>query len=252
MTETGPAPQYHRMYDEFAHLWPLISAPEDYAREAAFWRDVLRAKLGPGAHEILELGVGGGSNLSHLTGEFRATAVDRSEKMLAQCGRLNPDVALHVGDMRTVRLGRTFRAVLIHDAISYLLTEDDLRQTFATAAAHLDPGGVFVTAPDHYRETFRPPFVNHGTNSDGATEFTLIEYQYDPDPSDTMVEAVMFYLIRTSQGLQVEQDRHRLGLFSLATWLHLIRDAGFAVEKWPYPVHDDGREAYLLVGVRQR
>ncbi len=34
------------MYEEFAHLWPLISAPGDYADEARFWRDVLRAKLG--------------------------------------------------------------------------------------------------------------------------------------------------------------------------------------------------------------
>ena len=32
----------NRMYDEFAHLWPLISAPEDYATEARYWRDALR------------------------------------------------------------------------------------------------------------------------------------------------------------------------------------------------------------------
>ena len=123
----------NRMYDEFAHLWTLISAPEDYAEEARYWRDALREKLGPGRHEILELGVGGGNNLSHLTSGFQATAVDISEKMLANSTRLNPGVEHHVGDMRTVRLEREFKAVLIHDAISYLTTEDDLRKTFATA-----------------------------------------------------------------------------------------------------------------------
>ncbi len=55
----------NRMYNEFAHLWPLISDPKEYAVEASFWRDALRAELGPGRHEILELGVGGGNNLSH-------------------------------------------------------------------------------------------------------------------------------------------------------------------------------------------
>lgn len=30
----------NRMYDEFAHLWPLISAPEDYANEAGYWRAI--------------------------------------------------------------------------------------------------------------------------------------------------------------------------------------------------------------------
>ena len=54
----------NRLYDEFAHLWPLISAPEEYAVEAQHWRDALREKLGPGRHEILELGVGGGHNIA--------------------------------------------------------------------------------------------------------------------------------------------------------------------------------------------
>ncbi len=241
-------PSLNRMYGELADLWPLVSRPEAYAKEAGYWRDVLRAKLGPGRHEILELGVGGGHNLSHLSEDFLATAVDVSEKMLAQCRELNPDVPLHVGDMRCVRLGKKFRAVLIHDAISYMLTEADLMETFATAAVHLEPGGVFVTAPDNYRETFHSPRVEHSTNSNGETELTLIEYQHDPDPKDTTTETVMFYLIRTKQGLRVEQDRHITGLFPLEMWLDLMRDTGFAVEKHPYPVHDDGREAYLLVG----
>ena len=238
----------NRMYDEFAGLWPLMSSPESYAKEAGYWRRVLRTKLGPGRHEILELGVGGGHNLSHLTGDFDATAVDISEKMLDQCRKLNPNVTLHVGDMRTVRLGRKFKAVLIHDAVSYMLTEADLRQTFITAAEHLEPGGVFVTSPDHFRETFHPPRVEHTTNSNGETELTLIEYQYDPDPNDTMMETIMFYLIRTKQGLRVEQDRHLMGLFPLMTWINMIQEVGFTVEKHPYPVHNDGRESYLLVG----
>ena len=241
-------PSLNRMYDDFAHLWPLVSMPQEYAEEAGYWRDVLRAKLGPGRHEILELGVGGGHNLSHLTGEFAATAVDISEKMLAQCHDVNPDVPLHVGDMRTVRLGKKFKAVLVHDAIGYMLTEADLRQAFTTAAEHLEPGGVFVTAPDHFRETFHSPCVEHTTNSDGQTEVTLIQYEYDPDPNDTMTETLMFYLIRTKQGLRVEQDRHLLGLFPLEVWLELMREVGFTAEKCPYPVHDDGRESYLLVG----
>ena len=239
----------NRMYEEFAHLWPLISAPEGYAAEARYWRDALRDKLGSGRHHILELGVGGGNNLSHLTGDFDATAVDISQGMLENSIRLNPGVEHHVGDMRNVRLGRTFDAVIVHDAISYMLTEADLDATFATARAHLKPGGVFVTAPDWYRETFEGPAVLHGTHADDKTELTHVEYAYDPDPADTMVETVFFYLIRDQDGLRVEQDVHVTGLFPLATWLELMGEAGFDVERRPYPVHEDGREAWLLVGV---
>lgn len=237
-----------RMYDEFAHLWPLISAPEDYAEEAGYWRELLREKLGRGRHEILELGVGGGNNLSHLTSDFQATAVDISEKMLANSIRLNPGVEHHVGDMRTVRLGRTFKAVLIHDAIDYLLSEAEIRDTFATARAHLQTGGVFVAAPDWYRETFLGRSVSSKTRCTDRLELTVIEYCHDPDTSDTTIETVFFYIMNEGGRLRIEQDSHITGLFHLDTWVRLMKEAGFDVEKWPYPVHDDGREAYLLVG----
>jgi hypothetical protein len=170
------------MYDDLAHLWPLISLPEDYADEARYWREAIRDGLGPGRHNVLELGVGGGNNLSHLTSDFDATTVDVSEKMLANSRRLNPSVEHHLGDMRSVRLDSTFDAVLIHDAISYLLTEDDLRATTATVRQHLAPGGLFVTAPDWLRETFvGPRLTQHGPRSADGIELTYVEYVYDPD-----------------------------------------------------------------------
>ncbi len=238
------------MYGDLAHLWPLVSAPEGYAEEARYWREILREKLGPGRHHILELGVGGGNNLSHLTRDFQATAVDLSEGMLAHSKRLNPDVEHLVGDMRTIRLGRTCKAVLIHDAISYMLTEDDLHATFATAAAHLEPGGIFITAPDWYRETFQSPWVHYKTWVKDGIELTLIEYAYDPDPGDTTMKTVFFFMIREHGKLRIEEDLHRTGLFPMQTWVDLVTEAGFSVEKRPYPVHDDPRQAYLLVGTR--
>lgn len=77
---------------------------------------------------------------------------------------------------------------------------------------------------------------------------STVEYEYDPDPNDTITETIMFYLIREKGSLHIEQDRHIMGLFPLQTWLDLMSEAGFHVEKWPYDVHDDGRESYLLVG----
>ena len=41
--------------------------------------------------------------------------------------RLNPGVSHYVGDMRSVRLGETFDAVLIHDSLDYMTTEVELR-----------------------------------------------------------------------------------------------------------------------------
>ncbi|MFZ5981273.1 MAG: class I SAM-dependent methyltransferase [Candidatus Zixiibacteriota bacterium] len=241
----------NRLYYEFADMWPLLSDSKEYAGEARYWKEALRDKLGEGRHEILELGVGGGNNLSHLTADFKATAVDLSDKMLDISRRLNPDVEHYVGDMRTVRLGMKFKAVIIHDAINYMLTEDDLRAAFKTAAEHLDKGGVFVTSPDYFRETFTDGAVRHQKRTDGQTVLDYVEYEFDPDPDDTEYIYILTYFIRKGAELRIEHDRHYGGLFPLKRWLELIDEAGFDVEKYDYDVHDDKRQSFLLVGVKR-
>ncbi|MDI6450621.1 class I SAM-dependent methyltransferase [Anaerobaca lacustris] len=240
--------QQNRLYGDLAYLWPLVSPVEEYAAEARCWRDVLRDRLGPGRHRVLELGVGGGHHLSHLTADFETTAVDLSEAMMRHSRRLNPGVEHIVGDMRTIRLGRTFQAVLIHDAVSHMQTEADLKATFATAAAHLEPGGVFITSPDHFRETFRDPFVDSTTHSDGETELTFIEFACAPDPADTTVETILFYLIRKGGELRIELDRLTTGLFARQRWLDLMAEAGFEVECCRRELNGADAQPDLLVG----
>ena len=103
--------------------------------------------------EVLELGSGGGNNAVHLKADLDLTLVDLNAEMVAVSQRLNPECVHAVGDMRTVRLGRTFDAVFVHDAIDYMLTEDDLRAAMVTAFEHCRPGGVVVLdARRHHRE----------------------------------------------------------------------------------------------------
>ena len=266
----------NRMYTDLAHLWPLISSYADYVDEARIWTNVLREKLGPGQHLLLELGVGGGNNLHHilyptchsepssvsdcicngnetLEPEFLAVAVDISDAMLQHSRALNPTVEHHTGDMRSIDLGRKFDAVLIHDAISYMLSEDDIKATLHTARSHLNSGGALIMAPDWFTETFRNPQLAHDIRRDTDRHFTYIEYSHDPDPSDTTVESLIFYILERDDGtIDVQKDRHVTGLFSIETWLKLMNESGFNAEPYPYPVHEDGREGVLLVGTLRR
>ena len=238
------------LYNRLAYLWPTISPPEDYAEEAADWRNALRRYLGPGRHRILELGVGGGHNLSHLTADFDATAVDISPHMLENSRRLNPTVEHHLGDMRSFRLpGRTFNAVLVHDAICYMLTEDDLRATFATARAHLPPGGLLLVSPDLVRDSFKPGMkMSWSTERDGV-QITTEEIVYDSDPSDTVVESHFTYTITERGARRVERDIHITGLFPIAKWMSLMEEAGFQTERIPLPGDGDGCGEHLFCGV---
>lgn len=212
----------------------------------------LRDKLGPGRHHFLELGVGGGHNLSHLTSEFDATAVDLSSQMLALSKSLNPGVEHSLGDMRTVRLGMTFDAVLIHDAIGYMLTEEDLMAAFETAACHLRAGGVLLVAPDWVLESFKdsnPPMVFHWVRNLGDLEVTVQEFLHDPDLDDTQMESTYTYIIKENGEQRVEQDTHVTGLFPMATWTRLLENAGFQVETMKLPENQGGYGGLLFIGV---
>lgn len=116
-----------KLYSELASWFHLLTAPEDYAVEAETYRRVLVEASASPVDTLLEIGSGGGNNASHLKAHFRMTLVDRSPQMLAASRALNPECEHLEGDMRSVRLGRLFDAVFIHDAIAYVTAEDDLR-----------------------------------------------------------------------------------------------------------------------------
>ena len=241
-----------RLYNEFAHLWPVISPPQDYAEESEHWRSALRDLLGPGRWRILELGCGGGHLLSHLTADFEAEAVDLAPRMLALSRKLNPDVEHHLGDMRTVRIPGEFDAVLAHDAISYMLSEDDLRAVLATARVHLRPGGVFLAAPDLVRDTFRPRVLRwpgRPPSKPDEPTVTVEEHLRDPDPADTVIESLFVYTIVENGVTRVAEDLHLSGLFPIATWMQLLEEAGFDPEVMPLPGDGDGCGETLFRGV---
>jgi SAM-dependent methyltransferase len=218
------------MYTALASWWPLLSAPEDYAEEAELYGRLFVEAVRPRPRTILELGSGGGNNASHLKRHFELTLVDRSPAMLAVSRALNPECEHITGDMRSVRLGRLFDAVFVHDAVCYMTAEADLRAAIATAYVHCRPGGAALFCPDFVAETFRPG-TDHGGHDGGQRGLRYLEWTWDPDPSDTSYLVDFAYLLRHEDGsVTAERDRHQFGLFSRAHWLRLLAEAGFVPE----------------------
>jgi SAM-dependent methyltransferase len=217
----------YRLYSDLAGWWPLISPPEEYTAEAAHLADLFRAAELP-VREVLDLGSGGGGVAVHLKDRLAMTLVDLSDEMLDVSRRLNPECEHVRGDMRTIRLGRTFDAVLVHDAIDYMTTEDDLRQVIETAFVHCRAGSLAVFVPDHIADTFRP-FTGGGGGSDtSGRQASFTEWTWDPDPADDWIQAEYEFVLRSADAtVQVVQETHRLGAFSRDTWLRLLGDAGF-------------------------
>lgn len=224
---TGADAARPRMYDDLAGWWPLLSAPEEYAEEAAFYERLLVDACDAPPRTLLELGSGGGNNASHLKRRFDMVLVEPAPGMLAVSRALNPECEHVQGDMRTVRLAREFDAVFVHDAVCYMTTEDDLRRAIATVWAHCRPGGAALLAPDFVKETFVPSTDAGGHDGDGLG-MRYLEWCWDPDPADDTYVADYAFLLRERDGtVRVVHDRHVEGLFARDRWLALLREAGF-------------------------
>jgi SAM-dependent methyltransferase len=239
------------MYGELASWFHLVTAPADYADEAT---DVVRMLADHGVQlrpanpnaTVLELGSGGGNTASHLKAYAHLTLTDLAPAMLALSVTLNPECEHVEGDMRTLRLGRTFDAVLLHDAVMYMTTEADLRAAMETAFAHLRPGGATVLLPDFVAETFRPETRHGGHDGSDGRSLRYLEWTYDPDPMDTTVVTDYVYLLREPDGsVRGLEDRHVEGIFPRATWLRLLAAVGFSVD-----LSVDAWEREVFVGVR--
>jgi SAM-dependent methyltransferase len=237
-------PDSPKLYGELASWFHLLSWPADYAEEADFARTLL-VEPDSQPRTVLELGSGGGNNASHLKAHFKMTLVDLSEGMLDLSRPLNPECEHIQGDMRSVRLGRFFDAVFLHDAIMYMTTESELRGALQTARIHCRQGGTAVFMPDVIRETF-VSLTTHGGH-DGASgdprSIRYIEWTFDPDPSDTTYTVDFAYLLREGSGpVRVVHDTHVFGVFPRDTWLRLLIETGFEGR----PVTDPwGREVFV-------
>lgn len=220
-------PADHRFYGDLAAWWPLISPPQEYAEEAAEAAALLASAAIP-VREVLELGSGGGHCAVHLKARFALTLSDLSDAMLDVSRALNPECEHVQGDMRTLRLGRSFDAVFVHDAIDYMTTADDLRQAIETAFVHCRPGGLALFMPDDTAETFAPGSDHGGSDAADGRGVRFLDWTHDPDPGDDWIATEYAFLLREADGsVRSVHETHRTGCFATAVWLRLLAGAGF-------------------------
>jgi SAM-dependent methyltransferase len=235
------------MYADLAPWFHLLTHPSDYADEASHIAALIEAAADGPAQTLLELGAGGGNNASHLKSRFSCTLTDVSTEMLELSRSLNPECEHIPGDMRTLRLGHVFDAVLAHDALMYMTTEEDLGAAVRTAAEHLRPGGAAVFVPDTTRDAFDALTSHGGHDGDDGRALRYLEWWSDPDPEDSTYDVDYVVALRErGRPLQIVHDHHVCGVFSEAMWQRLIRDAGLELVDVDVPDPHFGEHAVFV------
>jgi len=238
----------YRLYTDLAWLWPMWGdATQQYAHFCEHVAAQIRRYAKRPVRTLLDIGCGGGKNVLNLKRAFDVTGIDLSPTMLEQAKTLNPECTFVQGDMRSCRLGRTFDAVLMDDAITHMNSLADFTAALRTARAHLEPGGVLVVTPDVTTETFVQNRTTVTPSARAGLEVVFVENVHDADPTDDRYETTILYLIRDHGQLRIETDRWTMGIFSLETWRGVLRETGFEVHEGPYGTGDDEYTVFTCV-----
>ena len=134
--------------------------------------------------------------------------VDISPGMLAMSRALNPELEHHEGDMRTVRLGRQFDAVFVHDAVCYMTTETDLQTSHRDGVRPLQARRCGIVLPRSHPREFRGRRPTTVARTPARVECDGYRGNGSADPDDTTYFVDYAYLLRESDGaVRVVYDR---------------------------------------------
>ena len=209
------------VFGDYARYYELLYRDKDYTCEAKFVKSLLDCYI-PNVKSILELGCGSGKH-AVLLAEMGYTVhgIDFSGEMLqlaiARTSELPSDIENRLswseGDVRSYKTDQLFDAVIsLFHVVSYQPTNEDLQATFATAADHLKPGGVFLFdcwyGPTVLND---PPQVRIKRMEDDKIIVTRIcEPEMLPNENGVIINYTVFVENKTTKKIAQVKESHRM------------------------------------------
>src|SRR5215475_6155915 len=129
------------LYEEIAD-WFDVSRSKTLAEQGYL---ALATELAAKKKTVLDLGCGGGEPIARYFVDrgFRVVGIDTSPTMIRLCMQRYPDETWLVGDMRDLRLNRSFDITIAWDSFFHLDPESQ-RAMFPIFRDHTADGGVLV------------------------------------------------------------------------------------------------------------
>jgi len=217
------------MWTELARYYDKIHQRKDYEKEVDFLEKVFR-KHGLKVRDILDVACGTGAHAALLVKRgYDVVGVDLNEEMLEIARRKVRNATFVKGDMRDLKLDRTFDAVIcMFNSVAYNQTVSQLRKTLSGFRKHLKARGIVVFDTHFLREKFTHGYRSvMGYDDD---ELTIARFSFS-EKLGKKGRITFSYLIREGNDFNyIKRDVHEFGLFSLSEIIRAMRKAGFTAE----------------------
>ena len=136
-------------YTRFAYAYDRMMENVDYDRWARYVKDLFEY-YGPIPKRVLDIACGTGQVTVRLARSgYEMFGVDKALEMMQvareKARNMRVKIGLAQSDMRSLPFKRTFdAAICLYDSINYMLTREDLRKAFLSAASVLKTGGLYI------------------------------------------------------------------------------------------------------------
>jgi len=233
------------IFCRYAEYYNLLYKDKDYPGEALYIHSLIRKQY-PNARSVLNLGCGTGKHDIELAKlGYEVTGVDFSEEMLSAANALRAadnsvSSALNFlkGDIRTVRLNRSFDVVIsLFHVMSYQVTNDDLQAAIVAAKEHLAPDGIFIFDCWYGPAVLSdPPVVRVKRFENDQIRFVRIA-EPTMHPNENRVDVHYQVIITHKETGRVEEllETHRMRYLFAPEVELFLREAGLnimAVSEW--------------------
>jgi SAM-dependent methyltransferase len=228
------------MFTKSARFYDALYSWKDYPGESTRLVEVIDARVAD-PRTLLDVACGTGLHLALLRERYEVEGTDLDPKMLEIAAERLPGVPLHVADMVTLDLGRTFDVVTcLFSSIAYTVTRERLRQAVAAMARHVAPGGILVLEPWITPDAWKPGHV-HALFVD-EPDLKIVRMNRGAPLGDSIV-LEFEYLVASPERIEHFTERHEAGMFTDEDYRGAFAAAGLEVELDPEGLM--GRGLYL-------
>lgn len=202
-------------YEAVARVYDKLNAEVDYKTWADFFEKCFEKYLKARPELVLDLACGTGRMTRELAARgYDMIGVDGSEDMLSEAmySYEREGILYLLQDMREFELYGTVGAVVCClDSINYLLTEDDLRATFATVHNYLDPDGLFifdVNSPHKFKNVYGDnAYVLEDEDEEGRAVFCGWQNSFDEERG--ICDFYLSIFEEDEDGAYIRSDEHQ-------------------------------------------
>lgn len=242
-------------YTDFAQVYDVFMDNAPYGEWHEYLHQTLR-KYGIEKELVLDLGCGTGTLTERFAIDgYDMIGVDNSEEML-NIAIKKKDISGHeilylLQDMREFELYGTVKAVIcICDSLNYLLTKEDVLQTFRLVNNYLDPGGIFIfdfNTVYKYCEV-----IGDTTIAENREECSFIwENYYHEEERINEYDLTLFF--REGERYRKFSETHYQRGYTVEEMTELVKNAGLSLleicdAQTHGPVNEHSERVYMIAG----